>query len=281
MSPIIFDGRLFAKEGEEKLRRAVLNLGKRGIKPKLVTILIGDNPGSVLYVNLKKKAAERIGAIAEVITLRSDIDEVGLRGIIKKYNFESSVHGIMVQLPLPTGLKDKTKEILNEIDSQKDIDGLRINSTFVPATVKAILMILEDAFRDLNIDKNKREKKIKKVVVVGSSGMVGAALVKLLAKLEYPVRGIDIETKEISEITKNADILVSATGVVGLVDVDMVKEGTIVIDVGSPYGDVDFENVSKKASFITPVPGGIGPVTILSLLDNLIISTGAVSVLQD
>lgn len=268
---VIFDGREFAKKKEQELRIKTQDLRGRGIIPKLATILVGDDPASHLYVSLKKKAAERIGARLEVISLSQSIEPNKIINSIKGLNEDETVHGIMVQLPLPSSLKPKAKSIINTIDLKKDVDGLRENSLFIPATVKAILQILTEA---LKIVRPPLRGNPCKVVVIGAGGEVGRRLMNVIKKdlrfKNLEIEGYDIETVDIRAKTKGSDILISATGVPGLIKGDMVKDGVIVIDVGSPKGDFDFESISKKASFITPVPGGVGPFTISCLLQNLV-----------
>ena len=257
MSAIVFDGKEFASNKEEELR-------KKGLNPKLASILVGEDPASKIYLNLKKKAAERVEAIVEIHKFPESANPKDIIALIKKLNLDDSTHGIMIQLPLPRSLKLEAKRLIDAIDSKKDVDGLRENSFFVPATVKAILQIIELATSD------KRKVTRKRVVVVGVKGEVGRRLIRELKKREYRVSGYDIETKDLQAKTKDADILISVTGVPGLIKADMVRGGAVVIDVGSPKGDVNFAEVSKKASFITPVPGGVGPVTISCLLENLV-----------
>jgi len=260
----IFDGKEFARRKEKLLRGKVNKLLKLGIKPKLVSILVGDDPASLLYLNLKKKRAEAVGAEVEVLKLPRDVAMNRFIATIKKANNDQNVHGIMVQLPLPRNLRHETKDLINAIVPEKDVDGLRDDSPFVPAAVRAILSIIDEAQKILNLDLNLN------YCVVGSKGMVGRRLYKELRRMKHVVVGVDLNTKYIIRDTKYADVLVSATGVPGLIKADMVKNGAIVIDVGSPKGDVQFNQVAKKASFITPVPGGIGPVTIACLLENLV-----------
>lgn len=272
---IIFDGREFARKKEAEQIKKVEALKGEGITPKLVSILIGDNPASLIYSNLKKRAAERIGAEMEIRILDSEITPSEIIEGIKKLNEDQQIHGIMIQMPLPLKIENYKLKILDAIAASKDIDGLREKSDFIPATVKAIILIMKEADNYL----------FDNVVVVGSTGMVGKPLVKLLKQLEYKVTGVDIATKNLEEKTKKADLIISATGKPGLIKADMVKDppsheamegqgGVVIIDVGSPKGDVDPE-VYKKASFYTPVPGGVGPVTIASLLDNLLIASKA------
>lgn len=261
-----FDGRSFSGKKELRLKKEVARLKKRGINPKLVSILVGDDPASKLYVSLKKKAAERIECMMEVKELGRHARYSDIYHCINKLNFDPFVHGIIVQMPLPKSFTGRDRDrVLRVIDPSKDVDGLRENSKFLPATVKAVLQIIKVAKGEVKSD-------FENAVVVGASGMVGKPLAEILSDLGYKVIKCDINTKDLSSKTLTADLLISATGVPNLIKGDMVKSGVAVIDVGSPKGDVKFEEVSKKAAFITPVPGGVGPVTIVSLLENLIIS---------
>jgi methylenetetrahydrofolate dehydrogenase (NADP+)/methenyltetrahydrofolate cyclohydrolase len=245
---IIFDGRAFAAQKEESLKNDVTHLKSKGITPHLASILIGEDPASKLYVGLKKKAAERIGAELDVYFLKDKTQVSDVLHLVNSLNQDKNVHGIMIQLPLPASLANSKLEILNSISAEKDVDGLRSDSVFVHPTAKAVIQII-----------NESQVKSKKICLVGS-GMVGSALAKEIKK-----EGFD----QVFD-TNEADIVVSATGRPGVIKAESIKKGAIVIDVGSPKGDVDFENVSKKAGFITPVPGGVGPVTISCLLENLI-----------
>lgn len=245
----IFDGRAFAAEKEEKLKSKVQRLKEKGIVPHLVSIIVGDNPASRLYIALKQKAAWRIGAKLTAVSLDQNTSAEKVIEIIKKFNKDRKIQGIMVQLPLPGKLAEAKERIVNLIDPQKDVDGLRKDSQYIHPTAKAVMQIIEVA------------PPAKTICVIGEKGMVGSALIKEIKKTKLRL------IKDFS----NADILVSATGKPGLVTAGMVKEGAAVIDVGSPKGDVS-PSVFKKAGFITPVPGGVGPVTISSLLENLIAS---------
>lgn len=265
MKNIIFDGKGLASEKEKVLTNKVQNLVKRGVTPKLVTILVGNNPASILYTNLKKKAAERIGAVMEVERFGSRVSSNTIIRTINKLNKDNAVHGIMVQFPLPRKFLSFRLQIVKSIDPKKDVDGLLTESAFLPATVKAVLQIIEVAKKEVKHDYNK-------VTVVGASGMVGRPLVKILRELKYTVFTSDINTKDLSKDTLKSDLIISATGKSGLIKESMVKEGVTIIDIGAPKGDVD-PNVYKKAAFYTPVPGGVGPVTISCLLENLVIAS--------
>lgn len=260
MKTIIFNGKKFAQEKEKELRKKVSKLKST---PKLVSILVGEDPSSVLYTNLKKKAGERVGIEFEIMKFPDSISALYLIKVIKTLNSDETVNGVMVQLPLPVTLKEKTQKILNNIDPKKDVDGLTQKSVFIPATTKAVIRII-------GVAKENVDTKDEKIVVVGSKGTVGKSLMKELKNLKYSVVGLDQETKDLKTQTLKGDILISATGKPNLIKESFVKGESVIIDVGSPKGDVSFNKVAKIASFITPVPGGVGPVTIVSLFENLI-----------
>jgi len=262
MNTAVFDGRGFAKGKENKLKSEVKKLRSKGIKPKLVSILVGEDPASALYVNLKRSAAERVGAEVEIVKLQKGEKTEKLKDIIKKYNKNKAVHGIMVQLPLPDSLKLEAKSIINAISPEKDVDGLREDSPYITPVVKAVLAALEVGTKYIT-------PSVLRTVVAGAGGFEGKKIIKALSDMGYDVFGLGRETKDLATYTKQADILISVTGQEGLIRKDMVKKGALIIDVGSPKGDVD-KNAYGKASFVSPVPGGIGPVTISCLLENLV-----------
>ncbi len=265
---IVFDGKEFAGKKEKLLSYEVAKLQRDGITPKLVSILVGNDSGSKLYLSLKKKAAERIGAILEIRSWKQGAGYGSLMGEIRRLNKDKSVHGVMIQLPFPKIFTwDERQEIINTISPKKDVDGMRDDSQFVAPVVKAILQSIEEAREVLNLDLDS-----KLFAVVGANGFVGNKIMKELRTMNYELMGYDIDTKNLGGELVKADIIISATGIPDLILGNMVKEGAVVIDVGSPKGDVEFSEVSKKASFITPVPGGVGPVTIVCLLENLIAS---------
>ena len=199
---------------------------------------------------LKKEAAQRVGIEFGV---RNSIDD------IKELNEDEKVYGIMIQMPLPEKIRSEKFGIINSIDPQKDIDGLGEDSPFLHPTSRAILEVIEEASRDTNLT----------CVVVGATGMVGRPLVVELKRRGYKVIECNTKTLDLKAETLKGDILISATGKTGIIKSDMVKNGAIVIDVGYPEGDVE-KKAKEKASFATPVPGGIGPVTISCLLENLV-----------
>lgn len=271
MSVYIFNGRKFAKEKEVFLSNKVEQLRKHRIIPKLVVIMVGNDPASKIYVGIKQKAAEKIGITLQLVELKQATVQQLLH-LIKESNIDDTVHGIMVQLPLPGKLNElKAKNlILDAIAPEKDVDGLSDKSPFVPAAVKAVLYSVKVAQK---LGFAPRNLKNAKICVVGASGMVGRGVVRVLGGKGVRVVKTDVKTRNLEAKTQKAEILITATGVPGLIKGDMVKPGAVVIDVGAPVGDVDFESVSKVASFITPVPGGIGPVTVVSLMENAIKAT--------
>ena len=264
---IIFDGKAFAAEREEELAKKVQTLK---VVPKLVSLLIGNDPASRIYTSLKKKAAKRVGIEFEVKNFGEDVEVEEVVQSIKVLNRDKSVHGIMVQLPLPANLKSKTRFVLYGIRLERDVDGLKKESPFVPAAVRAVIHILGEA-----------PSLGKKAIVVGSKGFFGSKLVEKLKERDLRVLGVDKEDKNLKSKVEDADIVISAAGVPNLITGDMIKPGAVIIDLGAPKGDVDrasFTSVAGQASLITPgqaslitpVPGGVGPVTVVSLLETLV-----------
>ena len=245
---IIFDGKTYALKKKELLKVGVKRLREKGIIPHLATIIVGDDKASLLYVDLKKKFIESLKAQVDIYVLSEKVSMEEIFSLIDSLNDDETVHGIMVQLPLPAKFVEDKDKIIERIDSKKDVDGLKENSNFLHPTSKAVLEILSLAIHDT-------KKTVESVCVIGATGMVGRPLVT--------------ELKDLADISSEADCVISATGVMNLVTPAMVKDEAIVIDVGSPHGDVNLL-VPDKASFITPVPGGVGPVTITCLAENLL-----------
>ena len=260
----LFDGKLFAKRKEKKL---INDISKINRQLSIVSFLVGDDIPSRLYVSLKKKVADRIGVKYDVVHVSGDIGCSDLRVLIlSKLN---DYDGVMIQLPLPNKLRSCRNSLIDLIPLDKDVDGLRWEkSGVVPATVKAILSIVGEL--DLSVDD-------KHFVVVGSKGVVGKPLVHFLKERGFDVVGIDIDTLNAKKIMFTADVLISCTGVPSLIKASDIKDGVVLIDVGISKvdgkisGDIDKECYSK-ASFVVPVPGGVGPVTIVSLFENLVLS---------
>lgn len=273
---VVFDGVSFAREREKIIKTKVQELGSLGVTPKLVVILTSKDEASKLYVRLKEKACERVGIEVEVYhATTATRDYHYVLNLLGVFNRDPSIHGIMIQMPLGERYVPYTEKILENISPNKDVDGLRKDSIFMPATVRAVLSIIEFAKRAVIIKQNPH------ILVVGASGMVGSGLLRALKKLGASVEGYDkkkgTQKKKWREVwgvpsflTMKADILISATGFQGLISAKQVRSGAVLIDVGSPRGDIRFKEVLPKSSFITPVPGGVGPVTVVSLLENVI-----------
>lgn len=271
----IIDGKKLAKQIREKLKIECEELQEKGIKPKLAVIMVGDDKASKIYVKNKSKACDEIGIEYEEYLLEKDIKQKELIELINKLNNDKSVNGILLQSPIPEGLD--INEAFRIISPEKDVDGfnptnvgkLVLNQdTFVSCTPYGIMKMFE-AY-DIELEG-------KKVVVLGRSNIVGKPLVQCCINKNATVTICHSKTKNIKEHVKEADIVISAIGKPKYVTEDMIKEKAVVIDVGinrtedgKIVGDVDFENVSKKASYITPVPGGVGPMTIAILMNNVI-----------
>jgi len=268
---VIFDGRTFVKSEKGLLRKKVESLKKKGVNPCLASIFLNTDPGSVLYTRLKSQAAEDLG----IKFLSFEIDFKHTREILKlidKVNKNDSIHGLLVQKP--SGSNDFSvfdwARISLAISPSKDIDCLTPENLgllmigrprFLPATVSAVLKVIKSTNVDL---------KGKKVVIIGASEILGKPLSHILTDQGSTVTLLHKLTEDLSTYTKKADILISATGQTGIVGKKLVKRGSIVIDVGAPKGDVMTKKVLSKVSFISPVPGGVGPMTVNCLLENLI-----------
>lgn len=281
---ILLDGKNLSQLIKEELAREVQKMKEKGQKePHLAIILIGNDPASETYVNGKIKSCEMIGFDSTLIKYEDNLNEEELFNKIYEINQNDQIDGLIVQLPLPDHISEK--KVIEAIDYQKDVDGFHpvniglmvknIPST-LPATPKGILEIIKH-YKIETIGKN--------CVVIGRSQIVGMPISILLGRKDYPgnctVTLTHSRTTNMKEVVRNADIIIAAIGVPNFVTEDMVKEGAVVIDVGTTRvadatrkrgfrlsGDVDFENVAPKCSYITPVPGGVGPMTIASLLQN-------------
>lgn len=275
---IILDGKELAKKTRINLKTECEKLKEKGIIPKLAVIMIGDDEASKVYVRNKSRACNEIGIEYEEYILKSDITQEELISLIQKLNKDKNVNGILLQSPIPNNLD--INEAFKEISEEKDVDGFNpINvgklilnqDTFVSCTPYGIMKI----FEEYNIDLAG-----KNVVILGRSNIVGKPLMACCLNKHATVTICHSKTNELEEKAKNADILISAIGKANFVKENMVKDGAVVIDVGinrdennKIVGDVDFENVKNKASYITPVPGGVGPMTIAMLMNNVIKAT--------
>ena len=271
----IIDGKKLAKTTRENLRLEVEELKKNGINPKLAVIMVGNNSASQIYVRNKSRACDEVGIEFEEYLLPTTTEQSELLNLIDKLNKQEDINGILLQSPIPDGLD--INEAFRKISPEKDVDGFHpVNvgklvlgqDTFVSCTPYGIMRM----FEAYNIDLEG-----KNAVVIGRSNIVGKPMSHCLLNKNATVTICHSRTKNLAEITKRADILVAAIGKAEFVKADMVKEGAVVIDVGinrteegKLKGDVDFENVSKKASYITPVPGGVGPMTIAMLMNNVV-----------
>jgi methylenetetrahydrofolate dehydrogenase (NADP+) / methenyltetrahydrofolate cyclohydrolase len=285
MSAKIISGTEIAKAIREELKEEVAALkGKHGVVPGLVTILVGEDPASQSYVSAKNKTAHALGIHSEQVTLPADTGEQELLDLVDKYNKDKNINGILVQLPLPKHINET--KVLNAIDPEKDVDGFHpVNvgkmvlgeQCYLPCTPHGILEM---------ISRSGIETSGAEVVVIGRSNIVGKPIANLMLQKRKAgnatVTLCHTRTRDMAAHTRRADIIIAAVGVPNMVTADMVKEGVVIIDVGVNRigmtesgkailaGDVDFEAVKSKASFITPVPGGVGPMTITMLMKNTV-----------
>ena len=269
MTAKIIDGKKIADKILNELKSKIKNSKQ---KPGLALVLIGNNPASEIYVNFKEKTCKEVGFYCERFNLDKNISELDLLKLINDLNQKPNLHGLLVQLPLPKHINEHL--ITNSILPHKDVDGftslslgnlMSENTILAPATARAVLHLIESAGTGIEG---------KNAVVVGRSNIVGKPVAMMLLEKNATVTICHSRTKNLAEHTRKADILVVAVGKPRLITKDMVKENAVVIDVGinrvynKIVGDVDFENVKEVAGFITPVPGGVGPMTIAMLLDN-------------
>ena len=274
---IILDGKTLAKKVRLDLKEEVTKLKANNIFPKLAVIMVGNDPSSKIYVRNKSKACNEIGIDYEEYLVDENIPMEDLLDLINNLNNDESIHGILLQSPIPKHLD--INEAFKSISPKKDVDGFNpVNvgklclgqETFVSCTPFGIMRLL----KEYNI-----EVEGKNAVVIGRSNIVGKPMVQCLLNKNATVTVCHSKTKNLPEFTRNADILICAIGKPKFVNKDMVKEGAVVIDVGinrdenGLCGDVDFENVKEKVAYITPVPGGVGPMTIAMLMNNIVKAT--------
>ena len=275
MSATIIDGKGISVAIREELKEKVAQLKEKGVIPSLTVILVGEDPGSVVYVRNKERACKEAGMIGNVIRLSAETTQEELLREIQKVNEDDSIHGLLVQLPLPKHFNEA--EIIRAIAPEKDVDGLHPvtqgllmsgASTALPCTPRGCIELLHRAGVKLEGAE---------AVVVGRSVMVGKPMALLLLRENATVTMCHSRTRNLGEVTRRADVLVVAIGRPNLITADMVKPGAVVIDVGMNRlpdgkltGDVDYEQVKEVAGAITPVPGGVGPMTIAMLLENTI-----------
>lgn len=269
----IIDGKQISLDIKNELKEKVARYKEQGIEITLAVVKVGNDPASAVYVRNKEKACEYVGINSKTLALPEETTEEELLNVVKELNEDKNVNGILVQLPLPKHI-DESKVLLT-IDSTKDVDGFHpVNvgkmvideDTFLPCTPAGIIEMIKRT--DIDIEG-------KECVVIGRSNIVGKPMAMLMLKENATVTIAHSRTKDLKEVTKRADIIVAAIGKAKFVTADYVKEDAVVIDVGMDRdengklcGDVDFESVSKVASAITPVPGGVGPMTVTMLLVN-------------
>lgn len=269
----IIDGKAVALKVKNQVKLECEALKEKGITPGLAVIIVGDDPASQVYVRNKEKACEECGFHSVKYALDANTTQQELNALIDELNNDDSINGILCQLPLPSHLDDK--EVINRIDPIKDVDAFHpVNVgaimigdyNFLPCTPAGVMELIHSTGVELEG---------KKAVVMGRSNIVGKPMAMLLLHENATVEITHSKTKNLSEITSEADILVAAVGKAKFVKADMVKQGAVVIDVGMDRdengklcGDVDFEDVKEKCSYITPVPGGVGPMTIAMLMKN-------------
>ncbi len=275
---VLLDGQALAYDIEKDLKNKIQTITAQTHKrPKLAVILVGKDPASITYVNMKIKACQRVGMDFDLKTLQEDITEAELLSLIKDYNTDQNISGVLVQLPLPRHIDSKM--ILEAIDPSKDVDGfhpLNIGKlctqkeSFLPATPMGVMRLLKHYHIEI---------KGKDVAIIGASNIIGKPLSMLMLNAGASVSVCHILTKDISFYTQNADIVCVGVGKPDLIKASMLKKGAVVVDIGINHlndgrivGDVDFNNAQKVAGFITPVPKGVGPMTIVSLLENTLIA---------
>lgn len=268
----IIDGKIISASVKERVKAEVSALKEKGITVGLAVIIVGEDPASKVYVSNKKKACENLGIISEEYALPESTTNKELLALIEELNSKPSINGILCQLPLPSHLDEKL--IINSIDPEKDVDAFHPFNVgkimigdfyFLPCTPAGVMEMLK--YENIEVEG-------KTCVVIGRSNIVGKPMNMLLLHQNGTVTVCHSKTKNLKEVCRNADILVAAVGRPKFVTEDMVKKGAVVIDVGinrvdgKLCGDVDFDNVKNKVSAITPVPGGVGPMTIAMLMQN-------------
>lgn len=269
----IIDGKAVSKAVRERVAEETEKLKKKGVTPGLAVIIVGEDPASQVYVRNKERACEEVGFYSEKFALPENTTQEELNSLVQKLNQRDDINGILCQLPLPAHLDDK--EVINLISPIKDVDAFHPENVgaimigdyhFLPCTPAGVMELIHSTGVDVCG---------KKAVVIGRSNIVGKPMAMLLLHENATVEITHSRTQNLSEITAGADILVAAIGKAKFVTADMVKEGAVVIDVGMNRdengklcGDVDFETVKDKCSYITPVPGGVGPMTISMLMQN-------------
>ncbi len=271
----IIDGKLIAKEVRDEIAVEVAQLKEKGVEPALAVVIVGEDPASKVYVSNKKKACEKAGIVSIEYALPATTTQEELLALIDKLNNNTKINGILVQMPLPKGLDER--EVINAISPLKDVDAFHPENVgrimigdyaFLPCTPAGIVILLEK----YNVDICGKH-----CVIIGRSNIVGKPMSMLMLQKNATVTVCHSKTNNLKEICRQADIIIAAVGRPEFVTADMVKDGAVIIDVGinrdgnnKLCGDVDFDAVKEKAALITPVPGGVGPMTVTVLLKNTI-----------
>lgn len=266
------DGKSIAEKRNNKLAEEISSIGS----PGLAVIMAGDNDASKLYVDIKQKKCKQAGITPYLYNFKEDVTEQELLEKVQELNNDDNIHGILVQLPMPGHINQR--KVLDLVAVEKDVDGLNSRNlagvflgtkSYIPCTPRGVLNLLQE----YNIDLEG-----KNVCIVGYSDIVGKPLSALCLNRNATVTVCHVKTKDLKQHTSKADILMSSTGVAGLIKEDMVKDNAVVIDIGitkvdgKTTGDVDYERVKEKCSHITPVPGGVGPMTVSSLMENTLLA---------
>lgn len=273
MSAQIINGKQVSANIKERIKNEVSELKTKGIIPGLAVVIVGDDPASKVYVNSKKKACEELGMYSKEYALPENTTEEELLALINELNYDDKINGILVQLPLPRHLDEKL--IINNILPEKDVDAFHPVNVgkimigdfdFLPCTPAGVMELIKETGIEISG---------KDCVIIGRSNIVGKPQAMLMLHKNATVTICHSKTKNLKEVVKRADIVIAAVGIPNMVTKDMIKEGAVVIDVGinrlengKLCGDVEFEGVSEVASYITPVPGGVGPMTIAMLMQN-------------
>ncbi len=271
----IIDGKAIAAQIRENLKARIAALKAKGVTPGLSVVLVGEDPGSVTYVRNKKKACEELGIFSIVHRLSAETTQEQLKSLVRELNADKRLHGILIQSPLPNHLDELA--LLREVDPDKDVDGLHVVTAgrlmvgepgFKPCTPKGVIHLIKTTGTQIAG---------KRAVVVGRSNMVGKPVALMLLEENATVTMCHSKTQNLAAVCAEADILVSAVGRPGLITGEFVKPGAVVIDVGTTRGadgklkgDVVFDEAAQKAAYITPVPGGVGPMTIAMLMENTV-----------
>lgn len=276
---MIIDGKQLANDILEGLKIRVSRLKKKGITPTLAVILMGDDSSSVAYIRQKELKAKEIGAEIKIYKFAKDISEEKVEALVKKLDADRSIHGIILQRPAPPQIN--TDKLVEFISPQKEVDGFGLGSPYDIPVAKAVFIMLEKAFRNLNAETTFLDwLKTKKIVVLGKGETAGMPIIHRFIKLGVQPLIIDSKTQNREELIKNADVLVSAVGKINIIDTNLLKKGVILIGVGLSAndedkirGDYDMDKVSEIASFYSPTPGGVGPVNVSCLMKNLVKAT--------